>query len=298
MKTASCPTLPTLDLQSLVASADLPSMPAATLRLLQLGGNRDATVDQMAEIVATDPKLAARVLSLANCAENYRGNPITTVGRACAHIGMRQIRSLALTLHLFAFERDAAGVEFDYGRFWRYSLTCATAAKLLAGQLRSADPEEAYLVGLLQDLGVLILQRSDPAGYAALRRAKALSNIRLYQQEMELLGYSHADVGAAFAAQWRLPVTIGRAIRNSHTPGTDPLSTLAFLADLVHTAVFDHSSTAESDAIHTLHRALNGDLMVLARMQIELPIIAEACNCPHWSDEVITRLQARVQELL
>ncbi|HRX87715.1 MAG TPA: HDOD domain-containing protein, partial [Phycisphaerae bacterium] len=258
MRTQTCPKLPTLDLQSLVASADLPTMPAATVRLLRLGGNRDATVDQIAEIVATDPKLAARVLSMANSAENYRGNAITTIPRACAHIGMRQIRSLALTLHLFSFEQPAGGMDFDYARFWRYSLTSATAAKLLAGQLRTADPEEAYVVGLLQDLGVLVLHRSDAKGYAEVRRAKALSNIRLYQQETELLGYNHADVGAAFAAQWSLPVTIGRAIRNSHTPGSDPLSTLAFLADQVHTAIFDHNAMAETDAINTLHRALNG----------------------------------------
>jgi HD-like signal output (HDOD) protein len=120
----------------------------------------------------------------------------------------------------------------------------------------------------------------------------------LYQQETEQLGYNHADVGAAFAAQWHLPVAVGKAIRNSHTPGTDALSSLAFLSDQVHTAIFDHSEMAETDAINTLNRALSGDLLVLARMQIELPIIAEACKCPHWNEQVIGRLKDRVSALL
>jgi len=298
MRTLTCPKLPTMDLQTLVASADLPTMPAATLRLLQLSACAEATAAQVAEIVATDPHLAARVLRLANSAENYRGRKFHGVAPACAHIGIRSIRSLALTLHLFKLGENAPGMTFDYGRFWRYALTCATAAKLLAEQLRNADPQEAFLVGLLQDLGVLILQRSDPVGYGDLRREKALTNLRLYQKETELLGYNHADVGAAFAAQWYLPLSVGNAIRNSHTPGGDALSTLAFLSDQVHTALFNHDALAERDAVSTLHRALKGDALVLARMQIELPIIADACRCPQWNDAVVERLKARVQELL
>jgi HD-like signal output (HDOD) protein len=298
MRVLNCPKLPTIDLQTLVAGANLPAMPAATMRLMQLSASPDATVEKVAKIVATDPKLAARVVFLANSAENYRGHACRTVPRACAHIGMRQVRSLALTLHLFDLQPSEPGMNFDYARFWRYCLTCATAAKLLAAQMRNADPEEAYLVGLLQDLGVLVLQRSDPAGYGEVRRQKALTNVRLYQQETELLGYNHADVGAAFAAQWKLPVSVGNAIRNSHTPGGDALATLAFLSDQVHTALFDHSEMVQTDAVNTVDRALKGELAALARMQVELPIIAEACRCPDWNSGVVERLKARIQELL
>ncbi len=96
MKAVACPRLPTIDLQALVASAELPSMPAAMARLLQLGGSRDATVEQIAEIVATDPKLSARILGLANSAENYRGQVINTIPKRAQRLGSIKQPSFSL----------------------------------------------------------------------------------------------------------------------------------------------------------------------------------------------------------
>ncbi|MCB9849890.1 MAG: HDOD domain-containing protein [Phycisphaerales bacterium] len=298
MRTPVASIFPTTELPVLIRNAKLPTMPAATVRILQLCSCEQVSIDEVADVVVTDPVLATRVLTMANSADNYRGNRFADIRRATGHLGLRQIRSLALTLHLFKIEPDEPGMNFDYGYFWRYCLTCGIAAKLLARQMKTADPEEAFLVGLLQDVGVLVLQRNDPASYGEVRREKALSNMRLYQKEMELLGYDHTDVGGAYADHLGLPSEIGDAIRHSHSPNGGALSQLCFLADLTHRAIYDDSQMEGSDAVYTLRTALGGDALILARMQVELPMIAEACACPHWMDEYVVELRERIGLLI
>jgi HD-like signal output (HDOD) protein len=297
MHTSVCPKLPTLDLQSLVESAQLPGMPAATLRLLKICAQRNATIDAISESIGNDPKLAARVVSLANEDVTGKRDAVTTIPQAAAKLGLPRLRSLALSLDVVSLPTMESGMPFDYIQFWRYSLTCATAGRLIARQRGTVDPEEGYLAGLLQDLGVLVLQCANPQAYGQVRREKALSQMRLFQKERELLGYDHTDVGAAFAAYWRLPIAIGNAIRKSHAPDEHELSQICFLADLVHRALYDGRASVESDAQHALRQALAGDMLILPRMQVELARINRACECPQWTEESVADLKQRIAQI-
>ncbi len=298
MSPSVCAAKPAKELQAILDQADLPSMPGATLRILQLAGNPTATLDQLADAVAVDPTLSARILGLANSAYYNRGRVFVAVARAVAHLGMAQIRSLALATHLFTFKPKSSPHCFDYGRFWRGCLTCATAAKLLATQLRSADPEEAFAAGLLQDLGVLALQRARADTYEHIWRQHAESSLPLDQLESRQLGYSHADVGAAIAAHWGLPETIGNAIHRHHQPGDDALARLCFLADMVHAAIYESRLVTGVELAQVLRAYRCHDVAVLNAIEAELPRISEACGCPSWDADAEEHLKDRVRDLL
>ena len=298
MSQTACLSQPAKELQAILDEADLPSMPAATLRILKLAGDPLADLGDMAAAVSLDPILAARVLGLANSAYYNRGTPFSAVGRAVAHLGMPQIRSLALAAHLFSFKPGSRCGSFDYGKFWQRCLTCASAAKLLAIQLRSADPEEAFAAGLLQDLGVLALQRARPDSYGRIWQEKAQSNRPLEQLESQTLGYNHADVGAALAAGWGLSEAIGNAVHMHHNPGDDTLARLCFLSDMVHAAIFESRLVSRVELTQVLRAYGCDDASVLNDIEAELPRIAEACGCPSWDSGAEEHLKQRIRDLL
>ncbi len=298
MSQTACRSQPTKELRGILDEADLPSMPAATLQVLKLAGDPLADLDDLAAAVSLDPTLAARVLGLANSAYYNRGTPFSAVGRAVAHLGMPQIRSLALATHLFSFKPGSQCGSFDYGKFWQYCLTCASAAKLLAIQLRVGDSEEVFAAGLLQDLGVLALQRARPDSYGRILQQKAQLNRPLEQLESETLGYTHADVGAALAAGWGLPETIGNAVQMHHNPGDNTLARLCFLSDMVHAAIFESRLVSRVELAQVLQAYRCDDNSVLSDIEAELPRIAEACGCPSWDAGAEEHLKRRIRDLL
>ncbi len=298
MSQTTAPKLPTKELQALLEDARLPTMPQATLRIMELAGDPFTSLQHVATVVATDPALSGRVLGLANSALHYRGTRFESVDRAVAHLGVMRIRSLALALHLFAVQPDSRERSFDYGYFWRYCLVCAVAAKLIAAQQKKIDPDEAFVAALLQDLGVLALQRAHPHEYDKLFAAKAREHVRLHEKEFEVWGYDHADVGAAIAAYWGLPGEIGNAIRLHHRPGDHRLATLCYLADLVHAVIYETDQGGSAPLADKLRAQGSDEVAVLRGVQVELPHIAEACSCPMWSGSTEEELKERIAQLL
>jgi HD-like signal output (HDOD) protein len=289
---------PAKGLEALLDDPDLPAMPAATLRILKLAGDAAATISDLGDAVATDPSLTAKVLKLANSALLNRGRPFSDVRRAVAHLGMAQIRSLALATQLFSFKPTRPNASFDYGQFWRSCLTCAAAAKLLAAQLRTADPEEAFTAGLLQDLGVLALQQAHSETYARIQQQGSSSKEELCQAESAALGYDHADVGAALASSWSLPDSIAHAIQWHHRPGDNLLARICFLGDMVLAAVYEAQFVSRLELTRVLQAYRCDDTAVLTAMEAELPRIADACGCPSWDLDAEDHLKQRIRNLL
>lgn len=298
MSQATCLPIISAGLQDILDRADLPTMPGATLRILKLAGDPSSSLADMGEAVALDPTLTAKVLALANSAFLNRGRPFSDIGRAVAHLGTAQIRSLALAMQLFSFRPNRRSKSFDYGQFWRACLTYAAAAKLLAIQLRTADPEEAFAAGLLQDLGILALQQAHPEDYARVCQEGNCPSEQLCQLESTILGYDHAEVGAALAAAWGLPDSIGDAIHLHHRPGDNLLARICFLGDMVHAAVYESRLVSRVELTRVLQAYRCDDTAVLTAIEAELPRIADACGCPTWDARAEYHLKERIRHLL
>jgi HD-like signal output (HDOD) protein len=192
------------------------SLPDIYLRLQQTIDDPLHSRDQIAEIVAYDPALSARVLRIAN--SSYYGFPreIETVSSAVGLIGELDLCNLVLATTVIGAMTalDYKGVDID--EFWLHSLRCGITARLLARSVGDFDPEILFLAGILHDLGILVIYQQEAALAGAVKRQMAEQHQLRDQAERELLGFDHAEVGALLIKAWGLSEELSELTRCHH----------------------------------------------------------------------------------
>ncbi|MEM1423681.1 MAG: HDOD domain-containing protein, partial [Planctomycetota bacterium] len=190
----------------------LPTISPVALRVLEISGASDGDVRTIIELVESDPALTARLLSMCRKASVSTSNSVETVERAVLLLGLQQVRSALLSVEIYSlFEPDDGenDTRIDVRGFWLHSIAVACAAEMLAERypagLSSAKPEEAFLCGLLHDLGKLALERVLPKAYAEVLRIAREKRIDLAEAETKVLGVDHHTAGRRLAERWGLP---------------------------------------------------------------------------------------------
>jgi HD-like signal output (HDOD) protein len=194
---------------------DLPSLPPAVAALLTVTDRPDASLGEVAEVVRTDPGLAAQVLRVANSAAWGGRVPVATLREALLPLGLWEVRRLALVLTLYN-SLYPAGHLLDHDACWRHSLGVAQAmealARLAAASGHPEEPDHAYLAGLLHEVGLLALAIHYPQEYLAVRRCAEACERPFAECEREVLGLTHGRLGALMASRWRLADPVVAAI--------------------------------------------------------------------------------------
>lgn len=199
----------------------LPSLPGVAVQLLNECRQPDIDIDRVCDLIARDPALAAKVLSIANSSMYRRGAPVTTVRRATMALGANAVTALALSFSLVG--QRSSGGSLDFSHFWRRALLCAVAARAL-GQWAHVDADEALLGGLLQDVGVLALHTAVP-NYEKILSESQGDHLRLERLERERLGAGHPEVGSWLAGRMGLPEPLAHSVLGSHVPLLDDEAT-------------------------------------------------------------------------
>ena len=194
----------------------LPTLPAVATELVRLSNDDSASTEQFAETLSKDPALAAKILSVANSAmyANRAGAP-TTVPQAVLRLGSNQVMAVALSLSLVRIPRR--GDSFPFEAFWRRALLSGTAARCTATLIQCA-PEEAFLAGMFQDIGMLALHEVLGAAYSELIGEADCDHLRLERLERERYATDHREVGTWLARSWKLPEYLIHTTRGSHNP--------------------------------------------------------------------------------
>jgi diguanylate cyclase (GGDEF)-like protein len=133
-------------------------------------------------------------------------------------LGLNATLTLALSFTLVSTLKRNPPKGFDFRAYWRRTVLCATWGKLLATETGRRDAEEVFLASLLQDLGMLAIDRIWPEVYAGIT-AFGLEHARLAQHERNCIGTDHPHVGDALLVLWNMPAHLGRAVQHSHDPG-------------------------------------------------------------------------------
>ena len=215
---------------------DLPSLPIAVTRVIQLTNDPKAGLSDVAHALASDQGLAARVLKLANSAYYGSSRRIGTVSEAVVILGMRTTRNLTLaTSCQDMLEREVSGYFLPRGALWQHSLACAAAAQNLARRAHFRGTEEAFVAGLLHDIGKVIMSAYLKAEFAQVLTRVAKGRSTFSDAEREALGFDHAEVGARLLEHWNLPPTLVTAVRYHHAPSKAPENPLAALVHVADT---------------------------------------------------------------
>jgi diguanylate cyclase (GGDEF)-like protein len=202
---------------ALERARDLPSVPAVALEVMRLARAEEADAAALAQVVSLDPALAAKILKIANSALIGPSIEIVTLKRACAHLGFKTIKLWALSFAMVDSLLQPRPPGFDHDDYWKRSLFRAVSAKLIAGAVKPKLADEAFLAGLLSQIGQLVLASCLPVEFQAAQDAAGEGWPSLETQRATI-GFTTNDLGSALLAEWGLPAVIERAVRGAHDP--------------------------------------------------------------------------------
>ncbi len=188
----------------------LPTLPPVVVKLLALTSSPDSTAREVVELLSQDQTLVARVLAQANAARNATSAEITRLDMAVTRLGFKAVRNIVLAVKVFeAFppEKNRSKEGFDRCEFWRHALAVGIAAGKLARAHRDLklDPDEAYLAGLLHDLGKVALSAVFPKAYDRVVMQARQHHCDIVDAERAVLGVDHLVAGRHIAQRWGLP---------------------------------------------------------------------------------------------
>ncbi len=192
---------------------DLPPSPLVATKLLELLNEPDTELRELVTTLSLDPAVSARILKMANSAVYDQQRKVTTVERAIVILGQNNLRNIALDSSLRNAKRTYGLLE---RRLWENSIGSAVGCRLIARASGTCDAEEAYLAGLLHQVGKTLMINRDKALYQEVQRIVDAGDGELIDVERGLYAYSHDLVGAALLDNWSFPEQLIAATHHHH----------------------------------------------------------------------------------
>jgi putative nucleotidyltransferase with HDIG domain len=224
----------------------LPSAPRIYWDLTRAVARSAASNQDIAAIVERDPAMCAKVLQLVNSAFFGLAQGMTSIDKAVAYLGVELLKGLALTVHVFG-ALEAAPVEgFSLEGLQRHSFFTAKLARRFLGVHAGAD--EAFTAALVHDVGKIVVAVGLPEQFAGIVHAVQRTGRPFHVVENEMIGVTHAEIGAYLLGIWGLPPTIVEAVAHHHVPGRVAHDSCAVLAAVhVADALVDESCAGARD---------------------------------------------------
>jgi len=178
----------------------------------------ESSMADVADVVANDPGLTARLLKIAN--SPYFGFPakITTVARAASLLGTQQIHDLVLATTVTEAFSGIPSELISMQDFWSNSIRCGLLCRRLAQECNVLDSERLFVEGLLHDVGHLIMYQGLPEASAAALLESQQQDKPLFLVERELIGCDYAQVGSALMRSWHFPPGLIESVHYQNEP--------------------------------------------------------------------------------
>ena len=191
---------------------ELPTLPTVAVRVLEVTseGNASDTHD-VVQLIGSDPALTARILALVHRADLGVRGEVNSVDRAVQLLGFDAVRSAVLAISVFQVmggETQPVKGHFSREEFWKHCIAVACCAELLADAMKDVPPSDAFICGLLHDLGKVALDAILPKSFSRVVEAADLLRSNIADLERTIIGLDHMVVGKRLAERWQLPAAI------------------------------------------------------------------------------------------
>ncbi len=218
------------------------TLPEVTLRIVELVEDPSSTAQDLQRMISNDPALCSRILKVVNSAFYGLPGQVASIDRAIVLLGLNAVKNIAVAASLVKlFRGGELGQAFSARELWSHSIAVATAARQIATKISMGLPDEAFLAGLMHDLGVVVELQYD--------RQKLLKVVEMLgvnsggaplrdmmEAEREIFGADHQSFGEALARKWKFPKSLAMAAGHHHDPLSLPaeqrmLPTIVHIAD-------------------------------------------------------------------
>jgi len=200
---------------------ELPSMPTVVAEALNLIKDPKSNINKLSDILSKDISFTTEILKIVNSA--YYGFPtqITTINKALALLGLNKVKSLIMSVALKPMLMSYGGKNL-----WQHSIRCAVGCEIIAKSLGTIDPDEAFTMGLLHDIGKTLLEIYNKSAINEINRLVSLGADRLAAEKM-MFGFDHTEIGEELVKLWNLPLVISASIRYHHAPHQSDMPSVA-----------------------------------------------------------------------
>jgi len=230
------------------------TLPTVAVQIIRITEDPHSTIDDLKRVISQDPVLGVRILKLVNSSFYGMTGQVASIDRALNLLGLRAVKSIAIAVSLTKlFRGGTVGVNFDPAQLWTHSIAVATGARILAAHSELVPCDEAFLAGLIHDLGILIEIQSNAQKFLQLtRRIAADESLAFRQGEIETFGASHEEFGASLCENWNFPRRLQLATGYHHRPwelseADRPLPAIVHIADVISARLaLGYSRTVET----------------------------------------------------
>ncbi len=201
----------------IMSTRDLPAMPQVASKVLELSSDPNTSAAQLQQVISDDQAMTARILKIANSAMYSCSRKIKTLTEAIVMLGFNSIRSLVVTSaarNLYNTRKSRSGLKERL--LWEHSIGAGFACRLMAQKYAPALTEEAFLAGLMHDIGKLVLNIRTPEKFDEIVQVVYNENLSFHVTEQEHFGFTHAEVGALLVKKWKLSPVMEDVIKNHH----------------------------------------------------------------------------------
>ena len=242
-------------------------------RIKELIDDESSTIDDISDVIILDPAMAATILKLANSSFfNYPGK-IDTISKAVLVLGITEVYSLVIA-YFTAKSFESINTEQGYlDNFWCESVDCALLIKFLGCHLRIPNGERLFILGLLHNLGELVVKQISPN--KVIECNSSVDTCLPWNKQKETLGFTYAECGAELLKLWQLPYNIVAPIRNQNEDNFELINTEAQLL-YISKRIMIHQKLLESNEQDELIDELK--LTSLGINDGMLTMAAEYCN--------------------
>ena len=226
----------------------IPSPPAIAVRILEAVKKDEASFDELAKIISSDPALSAKILKVTNSSFYTLPQKIDSIPKALGVLGTNTLKNIALS---FVIAKDLRGPSeggFDFDFFWKRALTAAVSADLLSAAISDKN-EDTFVTALLQDVGIVIMYLCKTRDYLRVMDEKIASSLTIEEAEKKIFNFDHQELGSEVLKHWGIPETIYGPVRYHHEYNDIPqnlqvASNLLLLSDKM-SSVYHGTRSAE-----------------------------------------------------
>jgi len=206
---------PTDFLKKLEYCTHLPSPPGVAVKIIELNQNPDICINDVVDIIKLDPALSTKLIRMANSPLYARRHKTENLRQAVIHFGPYNSLTFILSFSLTRALNKKSKSNFNYPVFWRRSLASAIACQLIAEHLGLNNTDECFLAGLIQDIGMIIIDKYDDNFYNEALDIQT-AHINMVNYEIDKCGINHAEVGAWVFNKWNFPDLLISTVKGSH----------------------------------------------------------------------------------